>query len=74
MKLTIEPTNIVNKIDGVECRRWVGKTEGGITVHLWVRMVQPQTHDPAALEVFERELREVKVERDLVHFDYRMVI
>jgi len=73
VKLTIEPTNIIENIDGHPCRRWEGTSDGGTPVHVWVRMLTARTHDEAALAVFDRELQEVKVARELVAFDYRMV-
>ena len=74
MKLTIEPTSIIETIEGVPCRRWEGVTDAGTPVHVWVRMLSPQTHDPSALEAFDRELQALpQMERQLVSFDYRMV-
>lgn len=57
MKLTIEPTDRIEKIEGVECRRWEGTTETGVPVHAWVRCLSPQTHDEEALKVFDAELQ-----------------
>jgi hypothetical protein len=40
MTLTVEPTGDVYTLNGVECRRWAGKTEDGRDVNLYVRLVQ----------------------------------
>jgi hypothetical protein len=63
MKLTIEPTGTIEKIDGVPCRLWEGVTDQGVPVKAWVRTVQPQTHDPEALAAFESELEPTRVTR-----------
>jgi hypothetical protein len=74
MKITLEPTGIVERVQGTPCRKWIGATDTGTPVHAWIAVVQPQTHDAAALAEFERALREVKLERQLVSIDYRLVI
>ena len=56
MKLTLEPTNRLQTVDGVPCRVWRGVTDAGTPVEAWVRCVQAQTHDEAQLAVFDREL------------------
>lgn len=74
MKLTIEPTNRIETVEGAPCRLWEGVTDRGTPVHVWVRMLSPQTHDEAALKAFDEELTALpKVERQLVSFDFRMV-
>lgn len=74
MKLTIEPTKSIETIEGVPCRRWEGVTDKGTPVHVWVRMLSPQTHDQEAIAVFDAELKALpKMSRQLVSFDYRMV-
>ncbi len=75
MKLTIEPTDRMETIEGVPCRRWQGQTEDGTPVHVWVRMLSPQTHDAQRLAVFDRELKALPaVRRELVSFDMRIVL
>jgi hypothetical protein len=78
MRVTIESTTKVTRIevDGhkVPARLWIGTTESGIPVHCYVTMISPQTHDADANAVFERELREQRVERELVSFDLRMIL
>lgn len=75
MKITLEPTATVDTIQGkVQARIWVGATEGGIPVKAWIAVIQPQTHDEAALAEFGRLMKEVPASRELVSFDIRMVI
>lgn len=57
MKLTIESTGDSLMIDGAPHRLWQGQDERGTPVHVYVRAVSPQTHDPARLEAFDRELK-----------------
>jgi hypothetical protein len=57
MKLTLEPTGNIENVDGMPCRIWEGVTDTGTPVKAWIRTVQPQTHDEAALAVFEAELQ-----------------
>lgn len=74
MKLTLAPTDRMETIEGAPCRLWEGVTDAGTPVHVWVRCVSPQTHDPAALAVFDAELKALPpVRRELVSFDYRFV-
>jgi hypothetical protein len=74
MKLILEPTDKIETVESVPCRRWEGKTDAGTPVHVWVRMLSPQTHDEAALAAFDRELKALpKVERQMVSFDFRFV-
>ena len=73
MKLTISPTDRIETIEGAPCRRWEGLSDQGTPVHVWVRMLSPQTHDEAALRAFDQELKALpEVRRELVSFDYRM--
>lgn len=73
MNIVLAPTTVIERVQGVECRRWIGETDAGTHVHAWIALLQPQTHDAAALAVFEAQLKEVKVERQLVSIDHRMV-
>ena len=51
-----------------------GATDQGTPVHVWVRMLSAQTHDQAALAVFDRELKALPpVKRELMSFDFRFV-
>lgn len=76
MKVTLEATDRIENIrpssDGrVPARIWKGKTESGIEVVCWISVVQVSKDADNAQ--FERELSEIKVERELVSFDMRMV-
>lgn len=74
MELRIKPTATIETIEGVPCRRWEGVTDAGTPVHVWVRMLSPQTHDVDALVAFDRELTALPpVQRQLVSFDFRFV-
>lgn len=57
MKLTIEPTKQLTKIEGAPCRIWEGVDENGTPVKVWVRTLSPQTHDEDRLRAFEAELK-----------------
>lgn len=70
MELKIKPTEIIEMIEGQECRRWEGVTDQGTPVRAWIKMVQPQTHDKRALEVFDADLKELPVCR-VMSYDYR---
>lgn len=75
MKLTIEPTDRFESVNGQPHRIWKGTNEAGTPVHVYVRTIQPQTHDAAALEVFDRELKALPPpRRELVSFDLRMAV
>ena len=56
MKLTIEPTSECTSIEGIPYRIWEGTDENGTAVKVWVRTIQPQTHDTERLAAFEKEL------------------
>lgn len=74
MKLILEP-KALEMVEGVQCRRWEGVTDKGVPVHVWIRMVSPQTHDQEVIAGFTRELEEqLKYERHLVMFDLRLVM
>jgi hypothetical protein len=66
MKLTLEPTATIQNVDGVPCRIWEGATDAGTPVKAWIRTVQPQTHDKAALAVFDAELQALPEPRKTV--------
>jgi len=72
MKLTIEPTGKFETVNGNMCRLWKGTTEKGEPVELYVAVVAAKSK--AAEAELETALREVKVERQLVSFDLRLVI
>ncbi|CAN1721959.1 conserved protein of unknown function [Hyphomicrobium sp. 1Nfss2.1] len=73
MELSIKPTANIETIEGVPCRRWEGTDEHGTWVHVWVRMVSPQSLDEQRVADFERELQALpRMQRQLVSFDFRM--
>lgn len=50
MRLTIESTPDLVTIDGVPCRRWIGRTEGGIAVEVYVHRVAVEEKDVPRLQ------------------------
>ena len=75
MKLTIEPTDRIQSIDGSPARLWTGTTATGVPVHVYVRIVSPQTHEAEALAVFDRELKALPAPRhEAVTFDLRFIL
>lgn len=72
MKITLEATGTIERVNGVEARVWRGATESGIAVVCWIALIQvPNEADTAE---FDRALRAVKAERRLASFDMRLVI
>lgn len=75
MRLTLEPTDKIQSVDGVPHRVWKGETEKGVPVLAYIRAVSPQTHDEAANAEFARELQELpKPRREGITFDMRFII
>jgi hypothetical protein len=75
MKLTLEPTDKIQSIDGSPSRLWTGVTEKGVPVHAYIRCVSPQTHDAEANAEFSRALQELpKPRREGITFDMRFII
>ncbi|MGY4295343.1 hypothetical protein ACVWXN_003438 [Bradyrhizobium sp. i1.4.4] len=72
MKLILESTAKVERVNGVPARVWQGKTETGIDVTCWISIVQ--VRKDADCEQFERELQKIGIDRQLVAMDMRMVI
>ena len=73
MKLTLEPTNRIEHINGQPHRVWTGRSDNGVPVHVWIAAVSPQTHDPEANALFERELKALPQPRTLVIIDRRLI-
>jgi hypothetical protein len=71
MKITLEPTGHIETMNGVDARIWKGTTEKGVAITCWIPIIQVGKKDDQT--EFERELREIKVERRLVSFDMRML-
>jgi hypothetical protein len=75
MKLILEPTDIIQSVEGQPCRLWKGESDKGVPVHAFIRAVSPQTHDPEANAEFARELQELpKARREAVTFDLRFFV
>jgi hypothetical protein len=79
MKVTLSPTGrfeTVNQGDGrVLCRIWEGTTDSGAKIIAHIPMIGlHNSAPPEDHQVFENALREIKVERDLVSIDMRMVM
>lgn len=74
MKITLEATGTIDTIGGsVPARIWEGHTENGVHVKAWVALIQPQTHEPEALQQFEQEMTTVPATRNLTSFDVRLL-
>lgn len=66
MKLELEPTGVIETVNGAPTRLWKGTSDKGVQVLCWMLVRVDIEHVPPALaEDFERELREVKPERQL---------
>lgn len=75
MRLTIEPTDRFETINGQPHRVWKGADEHGTPVLVHVRCLSPQTHDEARLAVFDRDLKALpQPRRELVSFDLRLAM
>ena len=72
MKLVIEATGTIERVQGMPARVWKGKTESGIEVTCWIPIIQVRRD--ADNSQFEAELQEIEVRRELVAFDMRMVL
>lgn len=58
MKITIENTSQIIKVNGLPCRIWEGETETGIKVHCVITRIAVHKDDDT--EMFEKELQQVK--------------
>jgi hypothetical protein len=75
MKLILEPTDIIQSIEGQPCRLWMGETDKGVPVHAYVRAVSPQTHDAEVNAEFARELQALPPARKTgVSYDLRFFV
>lgn len=73
MKIELEPTGRFEDVQGVRCRIWKG-TYNGHAIVAHIPMVGLHKDAPeAAHNEWGRELQAVQVERQLVHFDNRML-
>lgn len=72
MKLILEATPDMTRVEGAPARIWKGATESGIEVTAYICLIQVRKVDDTSQ--FERELQEVQVRAELVSIDLRMVI
>lgn len=75
MKIELEPTGSFECVEGTQCRLRRGTSDKGVPVQAWIPLVRADhaTSSPEQIADFERELREVKADRQLVSFDMRLV-
>ncbi len=70
MKITLEPTDCIQTIEGAPCRLWTGTTDGGVPVHAFIQLrvaanarcrsecaLRPGDEGPAAGATRGRDLR-----------------
>lgn len=76
MKMTLESTGQIETVHGVPARLWKGKSEGGIPLLCWIPIIRADYTHACAEQVraLETELASIKVDRQLVSFDMRMVL
>lgn len=74
MKLTIEPTATIARVNGAYCRIWTGVDENGTEVLVWAAVVQPQTHDELRLAAFDAALRALPEPERGITVDMRFVV
>lgn len=61
MKLTLENTTKIIEFNGLPARVWEGTTETGIKVHAFItRVAVDQNEPPEVIDLFRRELQEMK--------------
>lgn len=76
MKISLKATSKIETIrcddKGVPARIWKGRTESGIEVTAYISIIQ--VHKDADNSLFEKELQEIEIERQLVSFDMRMIM
>jgi len=61
MKVQLESTEKIVRLNGVPARLWEGNTESGVAVHAYIVRVAVKEGQPAECYVqFERELRECR--------------
>jgi len=73
MKITLTPTGKFESVEGHNCRIWEGEYQGHKVVAM-VAMIGLHNDAPEAAHTeFGRELQAVKTERQLAHFDHRIL-
>lgn len=59
MLIQIHSTSAIKNIDGVDCRVWEGRTEGGVEVYcLIARIAHKDNEDEEKVEDFKVDLKE----------------
>jgi hypothetical protein len=73
MKITLESTDKIVRLNGVESRVWQGQTESGVPCHAFITLIAvDKTEDHTQ---FERELTEHTAPRpELAVYPMRMVL
>lgn len=46
VEITIHPTTDFLKVEGVLCRKWIGKTPTGVSCDVYVRLIRVDTDQP----------------------------
>lgn len=72
MRITIEATGDIQRVNGVAARLWKGRSESGVEVLCWVTLLGAAAAGDQ--EAFERELQELTVIGHLGAIDLRMVL
>jgi hypothetical protein len=73
MKITIESTTKIVKLNDIDCRVWEGQTEHGVKVHAFIPRISAK--DDQDLSQFEAELKEQKPPSAEIQFlPLRMII
>lgn len=73
MDVTIKPTGKFESVEGHRCRVWEGEYQGHKVI-AYVAMIGLHSDAPeTAQAAFGRELQQVKTERQLTHFDHRLL-
>ena len=67
LKITIESTDDITRVNGISCRVWFGTTESGIPVALFIHRIMPLNSSDEAL--FARELTQTKPPREVELID-----
>lgn len=73
LEVTLRPTGRFEDVHGTRTRIWEGDYQGDKVI-AYVAMIGIAESAPASSHMaFDRALREIKVERQLTHFDNRML-
>lgn len=76
MRVSLESTNKLVRLNGISARIWEGTTEAGVKVHCYMTRIAVKNDQP--LEVyaeFERELKETRVpSADVEAIPLRMIL